>query len=104
MSFSGFLARNLSVFFGPRFSALKRKSSKNLVKKKGFLMSRPVEICRKTWFFDVKMWSKLASKKHTFFEAIFRNRHPVSTGALFLEVPGTKNIRKTVIFCSIFYV
>ena len=30
--FSVFLAQNLSVFFGPRFSALKRKSSKSYVK------------------------------------------------------------------------
>ena len=32
IDFSVFLAHNLSVFFGPRFSALKWKSSKHLVK------------------------------------------------------------------------
>ena len=65
-------------------------------------MIRRVEICRKTWYLELKMWSKLASKKHTFFEAIFRNRHPVSTGALFLEVPGAKKLRNNCDFLLYF--
>ena len=50
------------------------------------------------------MWSKLASTKHTFFKAIFGNRHAASTGALFSEVPGAKKLRNNCVFCSIFYV
>ena len=50
------------------------------------------------------MLSKIASEKHTCVKAIFRNRHFVSTGALFSEVPGAKKLRTNCVFCSIFYV
>ncbi len=64
----------------------------------GFLMIRRVEVCRKTWFLELKMWLKLTSGKHIFFKAISRNRHFVSTGALFSEVPGAKKLRKNCDF------
>ena len=93
----------MSVVFGPRFNALKQKSSKNIVTN-CFLMIRRVDICRKTLFLELIMWSKLTFEKHIFFKAIFRNRHFVSTGALFAEVPGAKKLRKNCDFSSIFYV
>ena len=92
------------MFFRPSFECSKAKIIEKPFKKCGFMMIRRVEICRKTCFFELKMWSKLASGKHTFFKAIFRNRHFVSTGALFAEVPGATNLRKNFYFCSIFYV
>ena len=65
-------------------------------------MIRRVEICRTTVFLELKRWSKLASKEHTSSEVIFRNRHPVSTGALFLEVPGAKKLRQNWDFLQYF--
>ena len=42
-------------------------------------------------------------KQNSFFRVIFRNRHPVSTGASFLEAPEAKEKRKSHVFWTTFF-
>ena len=67
-------------------------------------MIRRVEACWQNLIFEVKTWSNSAPKKDVFFNAIFRNRHPVSTGALFSEGSGPKKVRKNEFFLGTFFV
>ena len=67
-------------------------------------MIRRVEACWQNLIFEVKTWSNSAPQKDVFFKAIFRNRHPVSTGALFSEGSGPKKVRKNELFWGTFFV
>ena len=85
-------------FVRTSFECSKEKIIEKTCKDHGFVMIRRVDVCRKTWSLELKMWSKLTYEKHIFFKAIFRNRHFVQTVALFSEVPGAKKLRTKLWF------